>query len=160
MGFRPALWPGGGPGKESLGTARGRVVGEQRVVEAGGGGGVGRAVDDGEGEGLEPCGAAFGMPGEDNVVGPWMEVGLHGHDAPRHLGREPAALQEEDRRPPAFSCRKSGYIKALVSFIGGADVFGLNLFLSGHGRFARLWREVASSYIGLASRLLMLWRHS
>lgn len=68
-----------------------RVVGEQRVIIAGDGG-VSRAVDDGESKGLQPGGAAFGMRGKDDVVMPWVELGFHGHDAPRHFGGEPAAL--------------------------------------------------------------------
>ena len=56
------------------------------------GDGVGRAVDDHESEGLQPGGAAFGMRSKEDVVVTWLELGLHGHDAPRDFGREPAAL--------------------------------------------------------------------
>jgi hypothetical protein len=52
-----------------------RALGEQRVVA--GADGVAGTVCDGEGERLEPGGAALGVGGEDHVVVSGRELGAH-----------------------------------------------------------------------------------
>lgn len=87
------------------------------------------AVGNCEREGLEPGGAALWVCGEEDVVGAWPELGLHEHDAPDQFGREPEALEEEERFPPSFSGRKPGC--EALSLLWAA-MAGLNFGLS-HG---------------------------
>ncbi|KAF7013377.1 hypothetical protein CFC21_027463 [Triticum aestivum] len=75
------------------------VAGEERVV--GGAEAVAGPRGDGEGEGLEPGGAALGLRGKDDVVCAGQEGSSGAQDPLQHPRLEPVALVLDERlRPP------------------------------------------------------------
>jgi hypothetical protein len=83
------------------------VAGEKRVSVVAGGG-MEEAVGDGEGEGLEPGGAALWVRDKEDVVGARLELLLHQLDALHGPRPQPAALV---KYPESFRL----WSKALVS---------------------------------------------
>jgi hypothetical protein len=84
---------------------------------------VAGSVGDGEGEGLEPRRATFGMCGEDDVVGAGFEGAVLDEQDPLDFDRsEPVVLVLNEWFRSSFSCGECGY-ESLNAFFGLDNIF-------------------------------------